>query len=157
MSNKVELLSVPGEWTLPYSYSAGETVSKFLIELRDNAKIIATKCNQCNRVLMPPRSYCEKCFVSVKDNWVELPPKGTLESFTVVGSKFEGSPDPPYIICYVKLEGADTSILHFLTGVDLSEPKKTQQKLHVGMPVRLIFKDRNEREGRMTDFRVELA
>jgi len=157
MSNKVELLSVPGEWSLPYSYSAGETVSKFLVEIRDNARIIATKCPQCNRVLMPPRSYCERCFVSIKDNWVELPPKGTLEAFTLVTNKFEGLPDPPYVICYIKLEGADTTIPHFLTGVDLSDPEKARQKIKVGMPIRLVFKDKKEREGRMTDFRVEPA
>jgi hypothetical protein len=156
MSNKkVELLSVPGEWNLPYNYSAGETVSKFLIEIRDNARITATKCKQCNRVLMPPRSYCERCFISIKDNWVELPPKGTLEAFTIVTNRFEGLPDPPYVICYVKLEGADTTIPHFLKGVDLSNIKKAQQAIKVGMPVRLIFKDKAKREGRMTDFHVE--
>jgi len=157
MSNKVELLSVPGEWNLPYNYSAGETVSKFLIEIRDNARIIATKCQQCNRVLMPPRSYCERCFVSIKDNWVELPPKGTVEAFTLVVNKFEGLPDPPYVICYIKLDGADTTIPHFLTGIDLSDAERARQEIKLGMPVRLVFKDKAQREGRMTDFRVEPA
>ncbi len=157
MSNKVELLSVQGEWNLTYNYSAGETVSKFLTEIRDNAKIMATKCKQCNRVLIPPRSYCERCFISIKDNWVELPPKGTLEAFTVVNSKFEGLPDPPYVICYIKLNGADTTIPHFLTGVDLSDAEKARQKIKVGMPIRLVFKDKGQREARMTDFRVEPA
>jgi uncharacterized OB-fold protein len=106
---------------------------------------------------MPPRSYCERCFISIKDNWVELPPRGTLEAFTVVTSRFEGLPDPPYVICYIKLEGADTTFPHFLKGVDLSNIKKARQTIKVGMPVRLIFKDRAKREGRMTDFHVEPA
>jgi hypothetical protein len=157
MSNKAELLSIPGEWNLHYNYSAGETVSKFLIQIRDNARIMATKCEQCNRVFLPPRSYCERCFVSIKGHWCELPPKGTLEAFTIVTSPFEGLPNPPYIICYIRLEGADTTFPHFLTGVDLSDVKKARQEIRVGMPVHLIFKGRQEREGRMTDFRVEPA
>lgn len=157
MSNEVELLSVPGEWNLPYNYSAGETVSKFLTEIRDHGRIIATKCAQCNRVLMPPRSYCERCFISIKDSWVELPPKGTLEAFTIVTSKFEGFPDPPYVICYIKLEGADTTIPHFLQGIDLSDIGKARQAIKIGMPVRLVFKDKKERQGRMTDFYVKPA
>jgi uncharacterized OB-fold protein len=157
MQNKVQLLTVPGKWDLTYNYSAGETISRFLNELRDKGKIIATKCWQCNRVLLPPRSFCERCFVPIKDNWVELSPKGTLEAFTIVTSKFEGLPDPPYVICYIKLEGADTSFPHFLTGIDLSDTDKARQKIKVGMSVHLVFKDRGKREGRMSDFRVEPA
>lgn len=155
MANKNELLSVPGQWNMSYNYSAGETISKFLIELRDNARIMATKCTQCNRVILPARSYCERCFIPIKDNWVELPARGTLEAFTLVNIKFEGLPDPPYVIAYIKLEGADTTIPHFLTGIDLTDIQKARNTIKVGMPVRLIFKSREQREGRMTDFFVE--
>ena len=157
MSNKVELLTIPGKWELAYNYAAGETVSKFLVELRDNARILATKCKLCNRVLVPARSYCERCFISIKDSWVELPPRGTLEAFTIVATKFEGLPDPPYVICYIKLDGADTSIPHFLKGVDLSNIEEARERIKVGMRVRLIFKDKEQREGRMNDFWVEPA
>ncbi len=155
MSDKAELLSIPGKWDLTYNYTAGETISKFLIEIRDNATIIATKCEQCNRVIVPPRSYCERCFISIKDNWVKLEPKGTLEAYTIVTYKFEGLPDPPYIIGYFKLNGADTTIPHFLTGVDLSNLEDARKKIKVGMPVRVVFKNKEQREGRMTDFRIE--
>jgi len=157
MPEKQELLSVPGVWNLPYKYSAGETISKFLIELRDNARIMATRCNQCNRVIIPPRSYCERCFIPIKDNWIELPPKGTVAAYTLVTSKFVGLPDPPYVIAYIKLEGADTTFPHYLTGIDLSDTAKIREKSLLGQPVRIVFKGRAEREARMTDFRVELV
>lgn len=157
MEKEIELIEVPGKWELPYSYAAGETVSKFLVELRDNARILATKCSGCNRVLMPPRSYCERCFISIKNNWVELPPKGRLEAFTIVIAKFEGLPDPPYVICYVKLEGATSTFPHFLTQVDLSDIEKAKSEIKVGMPVRVVFKSKPERQGRMTDFYIEPA
>ncbi len=157
MSEKVELISVPGVWNLPYKYSAGETISKFLIELRDNARIMATKCPQCNRVLMPPRSYCERCFIPIKDSWVELPPRGTVAAFTLVTSKFAGLPDPPYIIAYIKLDGADTTFPQYLTGIDLTDSGKLRENSVIGQSVRIVFKQRTEREARMTDFRVELV
>ena len=86
-----------------------------------------------------------------------LPPKGTVEAFTLVVNRFEGLPDPPYVICYIRLEGADTTSPHFLTGIDLSDAERARQEIKVGMPVRLVFKDKAQREGRMTDFRVEPA
>jgi len=156
MPEKTELLSVPGVWNLPYNYSAGETISKFLIEIRDNARIMGTKCNKCNRIIVPARSYCDRCFISIKDSWVKLPPNGTVAAFTVVTMKFEGLPDPPYIVAYIKLDGADTTFPHYLTGADLTDTSVTRDTALLGKPIRLIFKDKNDRQARMTDFRVEL-
>ena len=54
---EVELLTVQDKWDIPYAYSAGETVSKFLVELRDNARILATKCPKCQRVVIERLGY----------------------------------------------------------------------------------------------------
>ena len=156
MSNKGEFLVIPGKWEIPYEYSAGETFSKFFIELRDNARIMATRCFQCERILLPPRSFCERCFIPVKDNWVKLDPIGELRAFTIVTSKFSGQPDPPYVVCYVTLGGSTTAIPHFLNGVDLSDIDKAKNDIKIGMAVRAVFKERAKREGRMTDFSIEV-
>ena len=60
----IELISVPSKWEIPYEYSAGETTSRFLVELRDNERIMATRCPECGQILLPPRSFCATCFVS---------------------------------------------------------------------------------------------
>ena len=78
-TNEVELITVQSKWEIPYAYSAGETISKFLVELRDNERIMATKCPKCREVLLPPRSFCANCFISLKDQWVEIDPVGELE------------------------------------------------------------------------------
>jgi len=156
MEREIESIEVPARWEVPFLHDIGETASKFFIELRDNARIMATKCPECGRVLLPPRSFCERCFVSLKDHWVELKPEGTLEAFTVITGEysFSGMPKPPYVMCLVRLGGASTSIPQMLLGLDLSDPGMAAKELKVGMPVKAVFKE--QREGRIDDFHIEL-
>ena len=155
MTDVGDTIEVPAKWEVPYNYDIGETASRFFVELRDNARLLATQCPECGRVLFPPRSFCEHCFVSLKETWIELKPEGTLEAFTLVTEDyyFPDMPEAPYVICLVKFGEASTSIPQILRGVDLSDPKKAVQKLAVGMQVRAVFRDR--REGRIEDFHVE--
>ena len=150
-------IEVSARWEVPFLHDIGETSSRFLIELRDNACIMATKCSECGRVLLPPRSFCEQCFVSLKDHWVELGPEGTLEAFTIVTDQysFAGMPKPPYVICLVKLGESSTAIPQVLRGLDLSDPERAASELKVGMPVRVVFEEK--REGRIEDFHIELV
>ena len=151
----LELIEITSKWDLPWLYSAGEVGSRYIIELRDNARIMATRCPQCSRILLPPRSFCERCFVSLKDHWVELDPRGTVEGFTIVTAAFAGLRPPPYVIGYFKIGGATTNIPHFLEDVDLSDIDKARQELWVGMPVEVVFKEK--RTGSAEDFFIRPA
>jgi hypothetical protein len=150
---KTELIEIPGEWNIHYNYAAGEITSKFLATLRDESKILATKCDKCGLVMLPPRSYCERCFVPVS-NFVGVGNEGTLTCFSVIYEPFPGLPKPPYAIGYVKLDGADTSMVNFVDGVDLSNLSSALKKLTVGARVKIIYKDK--RVGRVTDFSYRL-
>ena len=155
MTEAVDIIEVPAKWEVPYNYDIGETSSRFFVELRENARLMATKCPECGRVPFPPRSFCERCFVSLKGNWIELNTEGTLEAFTLITEDyhFPGMPEPPYVICLVRFGEASTSIPQILKGVDLSDPQKAVKNLAKGMPVRAVFNDK--REGRIEDFHVE--
>jgi len=157
MQREMESIEKTARWEIPYSHDIGETASRFFLELRDKARIMATKCPECRRVFLPPRSYCERCFISLEGHWVELNPEGTLEAFTIVTDdySFSGMPKPPYVLCLVKLGHSSTCLPHFLLGVDLSDPRKAAQELKIGMPVRVVFKE--HREARIDDFYVELV
>lgn len=157
MSDEIELLEVPGKWDIPYRYTAGETASRFFKELKENARIMGTKCPSCERVLLPPRAFCEWCFISIKDNWVEVKPEGTLETFTIVTERFDYAPEPPYVICYVRLGEAYSTIPHFLTGIKLDDLEEAKQHISIGMRVKAMFKEKDQREGRIQDFRIEPA
>jgi uncharacterized OB-fold protein len=154
--NVVELITVPDKWEIPYAYSAGETISKFLTELRDNGRIMATKCPKCQEVLLPPRSFCASCFISLKDRWVEIEPVGELVTFSICTEKITGAPEPPYIVAFVRLGDATVPMAQFLKGIDLSDPAKAGRELKAGMPVKAVFKDRAERKASILDFHIEL-
>jgi uncharacterized OB-fold protein len=153
MEQKVDLLEMPGIWDLPWVYAAGEIGSKYIAELRDNARLVATKCPKCGRVLLPPQSFCERCFISLKGHCIELEPSGTLEAFTIVTVPFPGEREPPYIVGYFKIGGASTNLPHFLEGVDLSDIERAKSQIWVGMSVKVVFKE--QRVGSMTDFYIE--
>jgi uncharacterized protein len=153
---EIELISVEDKWDIPYSYSAGETVSKFLVELRDNARLLGTKCPKCNQVLLPPRSFCATCFVSLKDHWVEVEPEGELITYSIATEKITGAPEPPYVVAFVTLGESKTVMAQFLEGLDLSDLEKVKKELKGGMPVKAVFKDKAERKAHITDFHIEL-
>ncbi len=127
---------------LPFSYSAGHTASRFFIELRDNKRIMGTKCPKCGLVLMPPRRYCGKCLTET-DEWVEVGDKGTLVAYTILHRSSPNLPKkPPFAYGIIKLDGADTNLVHILGEVDLD-------KIKPGMRMQAVFKD--QREGNILD------
>jgi Predicted nucleic-acid-binding protein containing a Zn-ribbon len=59
-----------------YSYTAGQALSVFLNGLKEG-KILGRKCNKCGRIYVPPRMYCEDCFVPTS-LWVEVKDEGVV-------------------------------------------------------------------------------
>ena len=144
---------IPGNWNFDYNYFAGETASRFFDEIKDNARIMGRRCPKCNRALVPARSFCDACYVPTAE-WVETGPGGQLEVFTIVNAKFPGLPDPPLVIAYVTLDGADTALINVVTGMDLSDIGKAAALLLHKPRVRAVFS--KERAGKITDFHFEL-
>lgn len=145
--------NLAGGWSVEYDYAMGPTDIKFFTAIRQEAKIIAPKCPKCGLVMLPPRSFCERCFIPVQE-WVEVGKSGTIQAFTIVPVKFESLPDPPYAIAYVLLDGADTALVNFVRKVDLSDILQAARKLAIGKRVKVVFKKR--RKGLITDFHYEL-
>lgn len=150
-----DTIHVPGHWDIEYDYSAGETASYFLRTLRDKEQILGKQCPECERVLVPPRGFCERCFTDTED-WVEVGPDGRIESFTVVPEDLGTGPDAPFALAYVQLDGADTAMVNLIEGLDLNDPDKAAEQLAVGTRVTAIFEPKDEREARITDFHYEL-
>ena len=118
-----------------YTRYAGRTGSKFLIELRDNKKIMGTKCPECGRVYVPARTLCYICF-KLMDQWVEIGNEGTLTSYTMVYQSEPSHPvKTPFAYGIVKLDGADTGFAHIIGEV-------AQKDLKIGMRVKAVFKDK---------------
>ncbi|MBW1900415.1 MAG: Zn-ribbon domain-containing OB-fold protein [Deltaproteobacteria bacterium] len=130
---------------LPVLSTAGKTGSRFLTELRDNQRIMGLKCSQCNIVYVPPKSVCT-CYDQL-DEWVEVSNEGVLTACTVVNEMYSDLYQPkkaPYGLGIIKLDGADTGLCHFVNETDPS-------KLKVGARVKVVFKDKNQRQASILD------
>lgn len=126
------------------NYDVGLTNGRFFASLRDHGKITATRCTHCDQVYMPPRISCHGCFAELHD-WVEVSDFGTLVSFTIV--REPGMLQPiarPYVVGLIKLDGADTSLVHYLGEVD-------PEAVKIGMRVRAVLAE--ERTGNIWDIR----
>lgn len=136
-TDKTNCFIVEGKLALPYQYFAGRTGSRFLVSLRDEKKIKGLKCKKCNKVFVPPRSTCEVCLSEIADNWVELDNKGTVTGFTVINYKELHQPaEPPYILALIKLNGADTPLVHIVKGISIDQMK-------IGLKVEAVFADKD--------------
>ena len=140
----VEPLIYESRIKVPYTWSVGETGSRFLIGLRDRKKIFGTRCLKCDKVYLPPRKNCGQCF-SENLEWVELGSQGALITYTIVRYESSTTPiKPPFAYGMILLDGASTGLVHLLGEVELEEIK-------TGMRVEAVFKD--ERIGDILDIR----
>jgi len=124
---------VDGKLALPYSYFAGRVGSKFLTTIRDEKKIMGIKCNKCNKVFVPPRQTCDVCMEDIRDNWVDVQSTGKVTNFTVVRYDDKHLPKKaPYVLAMIQLDGADTSLVHVVEGIDVDKAK-------IGLKVQAVF------------------
>ncbi len=134
-------LRVPDFWSVKYNYSYGR-LSRFFRELKENSRLMGTRCPKCGRINCAPRPDCRYCFVPAE--WIEVAQTGTVLTCAVVHEAVSDYHGPtPYAVAQVNLDGTHSAIMQIVRGI---EP----EKVHVGMRVKARFKE--EREGRITDF-----
>lgn len=138
-----ENIILKGQIKVPYTWSVGVTGSRFFTELRDKKKIWGTVCPNCQKVYVPPRQTCPQCFCAIGE-WLEIGPRGTLTTFTIVryGEQNLHLVEAPFAYGIIKLDGADTGLLHLIGGVDVNQ-------IQSGMRVEAVFSA--ERVGSLLD------
>lgn len=130
--------------SVPYHWWAGETASRFFISLRDDQTILGTQCSACGKTYVPPRKTCPTCFTP-HTQWKAVASQGSLVTFTVVRRPLAALPQkPPILYGLIRLDGADTALLHIIGGV---RPEDVQ----IGMRLQARF----ARERRGTIFDIE--
>lgn len=142
--------TIPGHWDIHYKYSVGDTAAAFFDALRFEEKILGSRCEGCARVLVPARSFCERCFEKTSD-LVEVGPEGTVQTFTLPTAATEARGDAYSVIALIKLDGADSAIPHFLSEVDDKDPQAILDKVVDGFRVRAQFRPESERIGDILD------
>ena len=145
---------------VPYTWSVGETGSKFLRALRDDKKILANKCPKTGQIFVPPKLNSPYSLEPITE-WLELSGTGTVQTFTQrhydsaaapraqeVGSAEPGmakaEADAPRIYALILLDGSTQAFPHLLGEVDFKNVK-------AGMRVTAVF--RENREGHILDIK----
>lgn len=150
--SEVELLFIEsGEAEQPFEWSIGKFGSRFLQELRDNRRMIGSKCPRCGKVYLPPRKVCGDCYVAMKDI-VPVSNEGEIVAASIIRFGFidpeTGKQRPvPYGYVFVKPDGADTAISHFM---EIHSPED-EQCIRIGQRVRAVYEE--ERSGSLLDIR----
>lgn len=133
---------------LKYCWSTGVAVTRFLAELK-NGKIIGRKCNKCNRVLVPPRMFCEDCFRTT-DEWVYLKDTGVVNTYSIahVGTDASRLKEPIYI-AVINIDGPTPGMgfLHYLGEIE------SEKQIKVGMKVQAVWKPEGERTSSILDIK----
>jgi uncharacterized OB-fold protein len=133
-----------GDIPITNRYTAGIAGERFFRAIKEEGRFLGTHCEACDLIYVPATMFCERCFAEL-DEWIEVPNRGTIFTYTVLYRDLDEKPlDPPVILAYVKLDGSDGGLVHYL-----GETEKNL--LYIGMEVEAVFKDVAEREGSILD------
>jgi uncharacterized protein len=110
--------SVQGDLPVGFRYTPGVANTLFFEALRDRGMLLGARCDACGVTYLPARIFCERCFAELSPG-TECGPGGVLESFTTGHTGIDGEPlDPPVTLGLIRLDGADTVLMHRLIDVD---------------------------------------
>ncbi|MEU8250828.1 OB-fold domain-containing protein [Nonomuraea sp. NPDC048916] len=124
-----------------YTRTTGPVIGRFLTELR-GGRIVGVRTAE-GKVLVPPLEYDPATGDAVTREYVEVGPAGTVTACAWVHEPRGDHPlDRPFAWATIKLDGADTSLVH---AVDSGNPKA----LRPGARVWPVW--RQDREGQITD------
>jgi len=126
-----------------YAWDAGVAIGRFLDGL-EAGMIFGRQCRRCDRVLVPPRMFCERCFRPT-DAWVQVETTGVVQTFSICHVRWDMEPlDPPEIPAVISIDGSDGGFLHKLGEVAVDE-------VAIGMAVEAVWKPEAERTGSILD------
>ncbi|NKQ53124.1 DNA-binding protein [Amycolatopsis sp. K13G38] len=133
-------LSAPLEVGFDYTRSLGPVLGRFMTGLAER-RIEGVRASD-GRVHVPPAEYDPKTAAPLTE-FVPVGDEGTVVSWSWIAEPLEGQPlDRPFAWALIKLDGADTSMLH---AVDVGSP----DQIHTGLRVRVRWAD--QRVGHIRD------
>ena len=135
-----DVLVAPNVIEYPFSRTLGTVLSAFMTGLRDG-RIQGIRTTS-GKVLVPPAEYDPDTGEELTE-LVDVGDAGVVTTWTWVHEPREKHPlDRPFAFALIKLDGADTAMLH---AVDAGE----ESAMRTGMRVKAVWRD--EREGHIRD------
>lgn len=143
-----KVLTFRDEINASYAWDCGEAIGGYLQDLK-KGRLTGSKCAQCKRVMIPPRSFCELCFKKT-DGKVILKDTGTINTFSICYITWDMKRiTKPQIPAVIEIDGASPGmgILH------LVETPEDLGKVRVGAKVKAVWKPASQRKGAITDIK----
>ena len=128
-----------------FAWSAGEAMSRFLAELQEG-RLIARTCSGCDRVLFPPRMFCEECYRPT-DTWVYVRDSGTIETYSISYLDTDARRiKEPILVGVISVDGASPKmgLMHYFG-------EMTPEEIRIGMKVKAKWKPPEKRVGSVLD------
>jgi uncharacterized protein len=148
LSNPADpIVERPYQLRLDYKHSYGPYYGTLFDGIATNRRIQGSRCPRCECVLVPPREYCDVCFVRTGE-WVDVANTGVIKAMSIIHLEFVGQVrEPPYVYAEIVLDGAATRLIHTVGGIDVDE---AIEKIRPGTAVRAVWKD-GEPKGTLED------
>lgn len=106
------LMAMKGNLPFASLYTAGLAGQAFFEALRDRGEILGARCENCDWVYVPAPLFCERCFAELKEKKA-VGLEGEVVSFTLCHRNVDGeSLTPPDIAAIVRLDGAQSVLVH---------------------------------------------
>jgi uncharacterized protein len=125
--------------------------SKFFIGLLDG-KIMGTRCPKCGDSWVPIRTHCWNLDCSLQEaEWMEMPLTAMVHTWTIAGWSGRSTLKRlPIILVYATIGTSKVAMANELHGINPWD-------VEFGMPLKIVFKPKDQRIGAVTDFHFEPA
>jgi uncharacterized OB-fold protein len=131
-----------GELPIVSRYTVGLGGERFFRALKDEGKLMASRCDACDVTYLPGRQFCERCLAELTE-WSDAGLRGEVHTFTLLYLNLDGSErEEPELVAFVRI--GDGGIVHKLDKVNPEE-------IEIGMPVEAVLKAKAKREGSILD------
>ena len=132
-----------GNMEADYIYTSGVAGERFFVALRDEGRLLASRCTACGFDYLPARLFCEDCFAEITES-VEVPREGRVAAVSVAHLDRTGVRlSHPQVWAFVTFRGIRGGLVHRL----LVPPDRAR----AGLAVRPKLKPKGDRVGAITD------
>jgi uncharacterized OB-fold protein len=131
-----------GDLPVTSRYTFGLAGERFFRAIKDEGRLLGTRCPHCERTYVPAMLYCERCLDQL-DEWVDVGTTGEIHTFTLLFEDYDGSRlEEPQVAVFVRF--GDGGLVHRMGEV-------APEDVEIGMQVEAVFKPKNERSGSILD------
>ncbi|MGD8814317.1 MAG: Zn-ribbon domain-containing OB-fold protein [Anaerolineales bacterium] len=131
-----------GELPIVSRYTAGLGGERFFRALKDEGKLLGSRCETCDISYLPGRQFCERCLEELTE-WFDAGLRGEVHTFTLLHLNLDGSEkEAPDLVAFIRF--GDGGIVHRLGEIEPEE-------IEIGMVVVAKLKPKTKREGSILD------